>query len=91
MGQKPIDLRTFFKDFADEHTLSDGDELLLDVAPQELEELGAFFLRGVCAMALKLDARHLRPNHSALPTTDDADVDVGVLEEVIPDETDYSH
>ena len=41
-------LNDYLDQFVSEHTLGDGEELLLDVTREEIELLGIFFLRGMC-------------------------------------------
>ncbi|MGH9897851.1 MAG: hypothetical protein ACRD4L_03245, partial [Pyrinomonadaceae bacterium] len=48
MTQQIRKLQDFLEDFVDEHAVTDGEELLLDVTPEEMEDLGWFFVRGVC-------------------------------------------
>lgn len=49
-------LKTFIQRFADEHAITGGGELVLDVSPEELHALGDFLLRGICGWALGLKA-----------------------------------
>lgn len=49
-------LKTFIKRFADEHALTGGGELVLDVSPEEIQALGDFLVRGFCGWALGLKA-----------------------------------
>ncbi len=44
----PQKLKEFLASFVDEHGLSEADELLLDVTPEEVRDLGMFFIRGLC-------------------------------------------
>ncbi|MDQ3253805.1 MAG: hypothetical protein M3R15_07840 [Acidobacteriota bacterium] len=48
MSQHPRKLGDFLEEFVDEHAIAGGDELLLDVTPEEAEDLGLFFVRGMC-------------------------------------------
>ncbi len=48
MSRTPRNLRDFLESFVDDNALVDGDELLLDVTPEEVQELGFFFVRGIC-------------------------------------------
>ena len=48
MAQRVRNLRDFLAEFVDEHAIAGGDELLLDVTPEEAEDLGLFFVRGMC-------------------------------------------
>ena len=47
-------LKTFIKSFVDEHALTGGGELVLDVSPEEIQALGDFLVRGICGWALGL-------------------------------------
>jgi hypothetical protein len=47
-------LKTFIKRFVDEHALTGGGELVLDVSPEEIQALGDFLVRGICGWALGL-------------------------------------
>lgn len=47
-------LKTFIRRFADEHALTGGGELVLDVSPEEIQALGDFLVRGICGWALGL-------------------------------------
>ncbi len=48
MTERVRKLRDFLEEFVDEHAIAGGDELLLDVTPEEAEDLGLFFVRGMC-------------------------------------------
>ena len=48
MTERVRNLRDFLAEFVDEHAIAGGDELLLDVTPEEAEDLGLFFVRGMC-------------------------------------------
>lgn len=48
MTVKVLRLKDFLENFVDEHALTGGDEVLLDVTQEEVEELGNFFVRGIC-------------------------------------------
>ncbi len=48
MAQPPRTLRDFLEEFVDDHSVVGGDEVLLDVTPEEAEDLGVFFVRGIC-------------------------------------------
>ena len=48
MTERVRKLRDFLAEFVDEHAIAGGDELLLDVTPEEAEDLGLFFVRGMC-------------------------------------------
>ena len=47
-------LKNFIESFVQEHTLSSGGELVLDVSPEDIQALGDFFVRGICGWALSL-------------------------------------
>lgn len=47
-------LKDFIESFVQEHTLSSGGELVLDVTPEDIQALGDFFVRGICGWALGL-------------------------------------
>ena len=47
-------LKTFIQRFADEHALTGGGEVVLDVSPEEIQALGDFLVRGICGWALGL-------------------------------------
>lgn len=47
-------LKTFIQSFVDEHALTGGGELVLDVSPEEIQALGDFLVRGFCGWALGL-------------------------------------
>ena len=49
-------LKDFIESFVQEHTLSSGGELVLDVSPEDIQALGDFFVRGICGWALGLEA-----------------------------------
>ncbi len=48
MAQPPRTLRDFLEEFVDNHTVVGSDEVLLDVTPEDAEDLGMFFVRGIC-------------------------------------------
>ena len=48
MSQTPRRLQDFLESFVEDNSLVDADELLLDVTPEEVQELGFFFVRGIC-------------------------------------------
>ncbi len=48
MNHTPRKLQDFLEDFVDDNTLVDGDELLIDVTPEDTRQLGLFFVRGIC-------------------------------------------
>jgi hypothetical protein len=47
-------LNDFLKSFVAEHTLYSGDDLVLDVTPEDIQALGDFFVRGICGWVLGL-------------------------------------
>jgi hypothetical protein len=47
-------LKNFIESFVQEHTLSSGGEMVLDVSPEDIQALGDFFVRGICGWALGL-------------------------------------
>ncbi len=70
MNQPPLTLRDFLESFVDENSDADCSDVLLDVTPQEVEDLGLFFVRGICGWMCNL--RRARQKHLLL----DVDVDV---------------
>ncbi len=48
MTVKVLGLKDFMENFVDEHSLTGGDDVLLDVTQEEVEQLGIFFVRGIC-------------------------------------------
>lgn len=48
MSRPPQKLKDFLESFVESHALEDGNELLLDVTPEEARDLGMFFIRGLC-------------------------------------------
>ena len=42
-------LKNFIESFVQEHTLSSGGEMVLDVSPEDIQALGDFFVRGTAA------------------------------------------
>ncbi len=48
MAQPIRTLRDFLEEFVDDHSIVGGDEVLLDVTPEDAEDLGLFFVRGIC-------------------------------------------
>lgn len=53
-------LKEFIDAFLKEHALTTEGELVLDVSPEELEELGLFFVQGMCGWALGLQMERQR-------------------------------
>ncbi len=53
-------LKEFIDAFLKEHALTTEGELVLDVSPEELEELGLFFVQGMCGWALGLEMERQR-------------------------------
>jgi hypothetical protein len=49
-----LTLKNFIESFVQEHTLSSGGEIVLDVSPEDIQALGDFFVRGICGWALGL-------------------------------------
>ncbi len=47
-------LKNFIESFVQEHTLSSGGEMILDISPEDIQALGDFFVRGICGWALAL-------------------------------------
>jgi hypothetical protein len=47
-------LKNFIQSFVDEHTLTSGGELVLDISQEEIQALGDFFVRGMCGWMLGL-------------------------------------
>lgn len=56
-------LKDFIESFVQEHTLSSGGELVLNVTPEDIQALGDFFVRGICgwALGLKTERQSRRP------------------------------
>jgi hypothetical protein len=53
-------LKEFMDAFLREHALTNEGEMVLDVSPEELEELGLFFVQGMCGWALGLQMERQR-------------------------------
>lgn len=53
-------LKNFIESFVQEHTLSNGGELVLDVSAEDIQALGDFFVRGICGWALGLKTERQR-------------------------------
>jgi len=53
-------LKEFMDAFLKEHALTTEGEMVLDVSPEELEELGLFFVQGMCGWALGLQMERQR-------------------------------
>ncbi len=79
MTQRIRNLRDFLEEFVDEHAIAGGDELLLDVTPEEAEDLGLFFVRGMCGWMHGL--RRVRQQFV------EADADLDAVEETSEAET----
>lgn len=47
-------LKNFIQSFVDEHALTGGGEMVIDVSPEEIQALGDFFVRGMCGWMLGL-------------------------------------
>lgn len=61
-------LKNFIESFVQEHTLSSGGELVLDVSQEDIQALGDFFVRGICGWALGLKAE--RRNRKLVEVTE---------------------
>jgi hypothetical protein len=55
MSHSDRTLKEFLGAFVEEHALTSGGELVLDVSPEEIQALGDFFVRGLCGWMLGLD------------------------------------
>ncbi len=77
MTTKALRLRDFLEDFVDDHALVGEDEVLLDVTPEEVEDLGNFFVRGICGwmQGLKKVRQQQRTVDSALTADEENDGD----------------
>lgn len=53
-------LKDFLGTFVEDHALTSGGELVLDVSPEEIQALGDFFVRGLCGWMLGLDTERRR-------------------------------
>jgi hypothetical protein len=53
-------LKEFMDAFLKQHALTTEGEMVLDVSPEELEELGLFFVQGMCGWALGLQMERQR-------------------------------
>jgi hypothetical protein len=53
-------LKEFMDAFLKQHALTTEGEIALDVSPEELEELGLFFVQGMCGWALGLQVERQR-------------------------------
>ncbi len=58
--QLPLKFRDFQESFVDEHSEEDCDELLLDVTPEEVQDLGVFFVKGICGWMYNLRRERVR-------------------------------
>lgn len=54
MTDEPRDLQSFLASFVEEHTLADGDNLLITVRPEDAQTLGLFFVHGICGWAKEI-------------------------------------
>jgi len=74
MAQPPRTLRDFLEEFVDDHSVVGGDEVLLDVTPEEAEDLGLFFVRGICGWMHGLrrvrEGQHSTDAHNELAEED---------------------
>ncbi len=73
MTERVRSLRAFLAEFVDEHAIAgggDSDELLLDVTPEEAEDLGVFFVRGMCGWMHGL--RRMRAEQSSAEVSGEA-------------------
>lgn len=86
MSQTPRRLRDFIESFVDDNVLADGDELLLDVSPEEVQELGFFFVRGICGWIHGLNRERERRELTAFEAEG---VDEG--REVVEEESELTH
>ncbi len=94
MNRPPSKLKDFLESFVDEHALEDGGDLLLDVTAEEAQDLGLFFIRGICGWMHGLD--HVRrlegqPKHRQDQPTKPGEQIVDEADEEISDETDEDH
>jgi hypothetical protein len=60
MSHSDQTLKDFLGTFVEEHALTSGGELVLDVSPEEIQALGDFFVRGLCGWMLGLDVERRR-------------------------------
>lgn len=75
MTRRVRKLGDFLAEFVNEHAIAGGDEVLLDVTPEEAEDLGLFFVQGMCGWMQGL--RRVREGQSA------ADAHEGAAEEAV--------
>jgi len=87
MTERVRKLRDFLEEFVDEHAIAGGDELLLDVTPEEAEDLGLFFVRGMCGWMHGL--RRVRQQRVVTDADQDAVEDSD--EDVCDVESEFSH
>lgn len=87
MTERVRKLRDFLAEFVDEHSVAGGDELLLDVTPEEAEDLGLFFVRGMCGWMHGL-RRVRQPRVIADADQDAVEDSVETVSEV---ESEFSH
>jgi hypothetical protein len=52
-------LKNFIESFVQEHSLSSGGQMVLDVSPEDIQALGDFFVRGICGWALGLKTERM--------------------------------
>ncbi|HZS44277.1 MAG TPA: hypothetical protein VFC63_04195 [Blastocatellia bacterium] len=57
-------LNDYLEQFVSEHTLEDGDELLLKVSREDVEILGIFFLRGMCGWIRSINRSNVTETNS---------------------------
>lgn len=83
-------LKTFIKSFVDEHALTGGGELVLDVSPEEIQALGDFLVRGICgwALGLKTERAGLRLIEVTRPDEFSEPLKTGMAETGEEDESD---
>ena len=87
MSRPPQKLKDFLESFVDEHALAESNELLLDVTPEEAQDLGMFFIRGICGWMHGLN--HVRRQRQ-LPPYEDQLTGAGTqdIDETMSDGTD---
>lgn len=62
MSRTPQNLKDFLESFVDEHTIATGEELLLDVTREDVEDLGWFFVQGLCGWMHGIRERQVDDN-----------------------------
>jgi hypothetical protein len=65
-------LKQYLAAFIDEHALTSGDEMVLDVSLEEIQALGDFFVRGVCGWMLGLKLERERQHLKRVEVPPDA-------------------